>query len=68
MQTSIPYFNAVGRIPIAAVFLLSGVSKIFGYEATQGYIAIAGGFMFLLASGPGTLALDNRKNDKVRSA
>ena len=133
MQTSIPYFNAVGRILIAAIFLLSGVSKIFGYEATQGYmvamgvpgallpfviafeigaalaiivgfktrivalalagfsiatavvfhgnlgdqtqfimfmknIAIAGGFLFLVASGPGVLALDNRRNDKVRSA
>ena len=39
MQTSIPYFNAVGRILIAAIFLLSGVSKISGYEATQGYMA-----------------------------
>jgi putative oxidoreductase len=133
MQTSIPYLNAVGRILIAAIFLLSGVAKISGYEATQGYmvevgvpgallplviafeicaalaiivgfkarivalalagfsiatavlfhgdlgdqtqfimfmknIAIAGGFLFLVANGPGRLALDNRKNDKVRSA
>ena len=31
-------------------------------------IAIAGGFLFLVANSPGALALDNRRNDKVRSA
>jgi putative oxidoreductase len=31
-------------------------------------VAIAGGFLFLVANGSGALALDNRQNDKVRSA
>jgi len=125
MQTLIPYFNAVGRVLISAIFLLSGISKVSAYAATQGYmaamgvpgevlplviafeigasvaiilglqtrlsalalaafslatallfhaelsdqtqfimftknIAIAGGFLFLVANGPGALALDNR--------
>ncbi len=125
MQTITPYFNTVGRILISAIFLLSGISKVSAYAATQGYmaamglpgeilplviafeigasvaiiigfqtrlvalalvgfalvtavlfhgelgdqmqfimfmknIAIAGGFLFLAANGPGALALDNR--------
>lgn len=125
MNTLTPYFNAGGRLLIAAIFLLSGLSKISGYEATQSYmdamgvpgallplviafeiaaalaviigwqtrlfafllagftlvsavlfhgnlgdqvqfvlfmknVAIAGGFMFLVANGPGALSLDNR--------
>ena len=125
MQTFTPYFNTVGRILISAIFLLSGISKVSAYAATQGYmaamglpgeilplviafeigasvaiiiglqtrlvalalagfslvtavlfhgelgdqmqfimfmknIAIAGGFLFLAANGPGALALDNR--------
>lgn len=125
MQAYIPYFNTVGRVLIAAIFLLSGVSKISAYAATQGYmdgmgvpggllplviafeiaaaiaiivgfktriaalllagfsivsavifhgdlgdqaqfimfmknLAIAGGFLFLVANGAGALALDNR--------
>jgi putative oxidoreductase len=32
----------VGRILLAAIFVLSGVGKIFAPEATQGYIAHAG--------------------------
>lgn len=125
MQTYIPYFNTAGRLLISAIFLLSGLSKITGYAATQGYmeamgvpgamlplvivfeiaasvavivgwqtrvaafllagfslvsalifhgnlgdqvqfimfmknVSIAGGFLFLVANGPGTLALDNR--------
>ena len=128
MQAYIPYFNSVGRVLIAAIFLLSGLSKISGYEATQGYmdamgvpggllplvivfevfaavaiivgfqtrlaalalagftlvsavilhgnlgdqtqfimfmknVAIAGGFLFLVANGAGALALDNRARD-----
>ena len=128
MQAYIPYFNSVGRVLIAAIFLLSGVSKISGYAATQGYmdamgvpggllplvivfevfaaiaiivgfqtrlaalalagftlvsavifhgnlgdqtqfimfmknVAIAGGFLFLVANGAGALALDNRARD-----
>lgn len=42
MQAYIPYFNTIGRILIAAIFLLSGVSKISGFEATQGYMAAMG--------------------------
>lgn len=125
MNTFIPYFNTAGRLLIAVIFLLSGLSKITGYEATQGYmdamgvpgallplvimfeiaaalaviigwqtrlfafllagfslvsavifhgnlsdqiqfimfmknVAIAGGFMFLVANGPGALSLDSR--------
>ena len=125
MNAFIPYFNTAGRLMIAAIFLLSGLSKISGYEATQSYmesmgvpgtllplvivfeiaaalaiiigwqtrlfafllagfslvsaivfhgnlgdqiqfimfmknVAIAGGFMFLTANGPGALSLDNR--------
>ncbi len=125
MQTLIPYFNTVGRVLISAIFLLSGISKVSAYAATQGYmaamgvpgeilplviafeigasvaiiiglqtrlvaltlagfslltavlfhgelgdptqfimfmknIATAGGFLFLVANGPGALALDNR--------
>jgi putative oxidoreductase len=125
MQTLTPYFNTIGRVLISAIFLLSGISKVSAYAATQGYmaamgvpgealplviafeigasvaiiiglqtrlvalalagfslatallfhaelsdqtqfimftknIAIAGGFLFLVANGPGALALDNR--------
>jgi putative oxidoreductase len=125
MQTLTPYFNTVGRVLISTIFLLSGISKVSAYAATQGYmaamgipgeilplaiafeigasvaiiigsqtrlvalalagfslvtavlfhgelgdqtqfimfmknIAIAGGFLFLAANGPGALALDNR--------
>jgi putative oxidoreductase len=125
MQTLIPYFSTVGRVLISTIFLLSGISKVSAYAATQGYmaamgvpgevlplviafeigasvaiilgiqtrlfalalagfsvvtallfhaelgdqtqfimftknIAIAGGFLFLVATGPGALALDNR--------
>jgi putative oxidoreductase len=38
-------FNAIplaGRVLLAAIFLLSGVGKIFAPEATVGYIASAG--------------------------
>lgn len=126
MQTLTPYFNTIGRVLISAIFLVSGISKVSAYAATQGYmaamgvpgealplviafevaasigiiiglqtrvfalalagfslvtavlfhrelgdqtqfimfmknIAIAGGFLFLAANGPGALALDNRK-------
>ena len=126
MNTLIPYFNCTGRLLIAAIFLLSGLSKIAGYAATQSYmdsmgvpgtllplviifeisaalaviigwqtrlfafllagfcllsavifhgnlsdriqfimfmknLAIAGGFMFLVANGPGPLSLDSRR-------
>ncbi len=125
-MTGIQIFAApVGRVLIAIMFVMSGLSKISGYEGTQGYmesvgvpgillplvialevaggiaiivgwqtrltalalagfcvisavlfhanfgdqiqmimfmknIAIAGGFLFLVANGPGAYALDNR--------
>ena len=34
--------DLIGRILIAAVFLLSGIGKISGYGATQGYMAANG--------------------------
>jgi putative oxidoreductase len=36
------YLPALGRLLIAAIFLLSGVGKIFAPEQTQAYIAAAG--------------------------
>ena len=122
------YTMLAGRILIAAIFVIAGFSKIFGYEGTAGYMqsmgvpgmllplvialelggglaiiagwqtrivafalagfcivaavifhgnlgdqmqsilfmknfALAGGFLFLVANGPGTLALDARKKD-----
>lgn len=123
----------VGRVLIAAIFVMSGFSKITGYAGTQGYmeavgvpgallplailleiggglavivgwqtrlfafllagftlvagflfhfdpadqmqfimltknIAIAGGFLFLVAFGPGAYALDNRNKSKGQAA
>lgn len=117
----------IGRILISAIFLMAGIQKITGYEATAGYMAamgvpslllplviitevvgaiaiiigfktrlvaflmagfsiisalifhfdfsdqtqtimfmknfaIAGGFLFLVAHGPGSYALDNKNN------
>lgn len=34
--------SAAGRTLIAAIFLLSGIAKISGFEATQGYMAAMG--------------------------
>jgi len=130
MQTITPYANTAGRVLIAAIFLLSGVSKISGFDGTQAYmnamgvpgallapviafeiaaalaiivgfqtrlfalllagfsivtaiifhanlgdqtqfvmfmknIAIAGGFLFLVANGAGALALDNRAHGRA---
>ena len=42
MQTLTPYFNTVGRVLISAIFLLSGISKVSAYAATQGYMAAMG--------------------------
>ncbi|MGO4711373.1 DoxX family protein [Bradyrhizobium sp. 2TAF24] len=36
------YVPALGRLLLAAIFLLSGVGKVFAPGATQGYIAAAG--------------------------
>ena len=125
MNNTLNYANTVGRLFIAAIFVISGLGKITGYAGTQAYmeamgvpgvmlpvvivlevigglaivvgwqtrivafllagftivsailfhadfgdqmqqisfmknIAIAGGFLFLVANGPGALALDNR--------
>lgn len=126
MNAVMIYANPLGRVLIAAMFVLSGINKISGYAGTQGYmesqgvpgmllplvillevagglaiivgwqtriaafllagfcilaaalfhtdfssqmqmilfmknLAIAGGFLFLVANGPGALSLDNRK-------
>ncbi len=126
MNTAMTYANPLGRVLIAAMFVLSGINKISGFAGTQAYmesqgvpgmllplvillevagglaivvgwqtriaafllagfcvlaavlfhndfsnqmqmilfmknIAIAGGFLFLVANGPGALSLDNRK-------
>ena len=37
-----PYFGAVGRLLIAALFLISGLGKIAAPALTQGFIASAG--------------------------
>ena len=42
MQTTSQYLNTIGRILLAAIFLISGFSKISGYEATQEYMAYVG--------------------------
>ena len=125
MNAVIPYASIIGRILIAAIFVMSGFGKITGYEGTQGYmesmgvpgatlplvimleiagglaivvgwqtrivalllagftllsgivfhsgfgdqmqmisfmknLAITGGFLFLVANGPGAFAVDNR--------
>ncbi len=36
------YSSLIGRILISAIFLTSGLSKISGYEATQGYMDAMG--------------------------
>ena len=125
MNSTLNYANTVGRVFIAAIFVISGLGKVSGYAGTQAYmeamgvpgamlpivialevlgglaiivgwqtrivafllagftivsaivfhsdfgdqmqqisfmknIAIAGGFLFLVANGPGALSLDNR--------
>ena len=42
MSKDHPYVGAVGRLLIAALFLISGLGKIAAPAATQGYIASAG--------------------------
>jgi putative oxidoreductase len=41
-ETTSPYTSLVGRVLIAALFVLSGWGKISGYAATQGYMQSAG--------------------------
>lgn len=42
MNTPLRYLPALGRLLIAAIFILSGITKITAPAATQGYIASAG--------------------------
>jgi len=42
MNRDNPYVGAVGRLLIAALFLISGLGKIAGPALTRGYIASAG--------------------------
>jgi putative oxidoreductase len=42
MNTTQNAADLVGRILISLIFLLSGLQKIGGYEATQGYMAAMG--------------------------
>jgi putative oxidoreductase len=37
-----PYSDLVGRVLIAAIFILSGWSKVAGYAGTQAYMQSAG--------------------------
>jgi putative oxidoreductase len=37
-----PYASLLGRVLIAAIFVVSGASKISGYAATQAYMQAAG--------------------------
>ena len=42
-NTTLPALaDLVGRVGLAAIFLLAGLNKIGGYEGTQGYMASAG--------------------------
>lgn len=49
MNKDNPYVGAVGRLLVAALFLISGLGKIAGPALTQGYIASAGPPFPLLA-------------------
>jgi len=42
LESTAPYASLVGRLLIAALFVLSGWGKIGGYAATQGYMHSAG--------------------------
>ena len=42
MPNKAPYVAAIGRVLIAALFLMSGLGKIAAPAVTQGYIASAG--------------------------
>ena len=42
MNTQQNFAILLGRVLIAAIFLLAGLQKIGGYEATQGYMAAMG--------------------------
>jgi len=42
LESTGPYASLIGRVLIAALFILSGWGKISGYAATQGYMQSAG--------------------------
>jgi len=42
LDSARPYSELIGRVLIAALFVLSGFAKISGYTATQGYMESAG--------------------------
>jgi putative oxidoreductase len=42
LDSARPYSELIGRVLIAALFVLSGFGKISGYTATQGYMESAG--------------------------
>jgi putative oxidoreductase len=51
LDSTAPYASLVGRLLIAALFVLSGWGKISGYAATQGYMhsaGVPGGFLPLV--------------------
>jgi putative oxidoreductase len=37
-----PYFITLGRVLLALMFIQAGIGKIFGYEATQGFMESKG--------------------------
>ena len=49
------YAMPVGRVLIALIFIMTGMNKIFGYEATAGWMASMGVPSSLL---PGVIALE----------
>jgi putative oxidoreductase len=65
MQRYAPLIATIGRVLIAAVFIMSGLSKLGSAQATQGYIAAVGlpapllGYVIALAAeiGGGALLL-----------
>ncbi len=42
MQTNAQHFNTAGRILMAIIFVVSGITKIGGYDATQAYMQSMG--------------------------
>lgn len=48
LNTVNKYSSVVGRLFIAIMFLMAGLSKITGYEGTQGYMEMMGVPAFLL--------------------
>ena len=49
------------RVLVSAMFLTEGFAKIGNYEGVARYMEAAGGFLFLVARGPGPWSLDARR-------